>query len=188
MRRHTTLAAAAAIMLAGCASGRSATTTTTTTRAAAPVRHHRQPRRSPRTTSCCTSGQPQVYAGLGAAKPTYVANNTQTPPNPAGAPYGIAWYQIAATSPSGHVIAAEVTVKATPPMSDRERMALLLGEGLPDDARQAHGGTDEAVNNDHCEVWQSRKLKALTRDSYAKVTTVTGTPTADITAEPSPTC
>jgi hypothetical protein len=187
---RTLVAAAGAVLaLAGCASGESQTTGTT--RAAAPASHHarqRHRKRSPLTTWCCSGGQLQPYAGLGSPRHTYVANNTQAPPNPAGAPEGIAWYQVLDTNSAGRVTAAQVTIKASPPMGDRERMALLLGEGLPDDAREADGGTNEAVNNNTCEVWESRKLKTLTGDRYAKVTTETGTATASITLEPTATC
>lgn len=187
-----TLGAATGAMLAlvGCASGQSQTTATTRASSPAP-RHdarHRRDKRSPLTTWCCPSGQLQLYAGLGSPKHTYVANNTQPPPNPAGAPEGIVWYQVLDTNPPGHVTTAQVTVKASPPMSDRERMALLLGTGLPDDAQEADGGTNEAVNNNTCEVWTSGKLNALTGDRYARVTTHTGTATATVTIEPTATC
>ena len=137
--------------------------------------------------TCCSDGQEVTYAGLGAPRSTFIANNTQEPPNPAGAPAGIAWYTVDQTNAAGRVIAYTVTENAQPPMSDRERIGLAEGLGLPDDARMADIESN-TLNSDTCIVWRSHGLKLMVGMAYAAITTTTGTETADARAEPSPSC
>jgi len=139
------------------------------------------------TMTCCSGGKPVVYAGLGAPAPTFTANNEQAPPNPAGAPTGIAWYTVDSTTAAGRVTAYTVTENAQPAMTDRERMGLAEGLGLPDDA-QMYDGLSDRYNNDTCIVWQSRKLQQMVGMKFAAITTIPGTNTADSRAEPTPSC
>jgi hypothetical protein len=157
------------------ATGTQSTTDThsaaTTTVPAPKPPHHRKP-----------SPIPSGYAGLGSLKPTFVKKNEQAPPNPAGAPAGLAWYTVEQTDPQGHVVAYQMTENAQPPMSDRERLALTLGLMLPSDAHQT------SLNGNTCEVWESQTLKRITGSAYAAATTTSGTSMADMRVESSPAC
>jgi hypothetical protein len=136
----------------------------------------------PATTGASSGTGHQRYAGLGAAKSTFEASNAQAPPNPAGAPAGLAWYTVVATDSSGRVIAFEMQENAKPSMGNRERMALTSGTLLPDDA------TETSLNSNTCIVWKSAELKRLTGLEYAAATTATGTTTARMRAKRSPSC
>lgn len=128
------------------------------------------------------SGIPAGYYGLGVPKSLYVKKNEQAPPNPAGAPAGLAWYTVTSTGRRGRVTAVQMTENFQPNAGDRERVTLMLGIGVPADSQETN------LNNDRCLVIQSNTLKRLTGFGYAAATTVTGTRTAGIRAESTPAC
>jgi hypothetical protein len=69
-----------------------------------------------------------------------------------------------------------------PPMGSRERVVLLSGNLLPDDA------TETNLNTDSCIVWKSAKLKELIGVAYAAGTTTPGATSAEMRAETTPVC
>jgi hypothetical protein len=119
------------------------------------------------------------YGGLGATVSAFYAQHTHglSSPPPAGA----ANFTITAQNAAGRVTAFEVEITAIPPMSNRERLALVSGSE-PNDV------TGTNLNNNTCIVDRSLTLKRLTGDEYAALTTTTGTDTADMRAEATPHC
>ncbi len=149
-------------------------------RSAAPA----PPPSSGRSTHTSTGAGPgsKPYAGLGARRSVFEANNPQAPPNPSGAPPGLAWYVVSSTDSRGRVIGYEMFETARPAMGDRERVALVAGIMLPDDATQTN------LNSDTCAVWRSRTLRRLIGTPYARGTTTTGDTSAQMQAVTTPTC
>jgi hypothetical protein len=120
--------------------------------------------------------------GLGATRATFEAHNTMASQEGSEPPEGTDYYRILETR-NGRVIADEVTIYASPPFSNQERMGLLGGVDLPHGAEPLpeleHGG---------CYVWRSSVLKRLVGGEYAEATTESGTTTARMEAVSSPRC
>jgi hypothetical protein len=185
VRRRSTvvLLTIAATWFCGCGSSSTSSSTPAASQPPTPVTPTTTTDTTASTASTPTnSGVSPDYAGLGSQRSAFEGANAQAPPNPAGAPAGLAWYTVQSTDSSGRVNSFEMTENAKPAMDDRTRLGLVEGILLPDDATQT------SLNSDTCDVWKSRKLKRLIGMEYAAATTTTGTTTADMRAESSPAC
>ncbi len=134
---------------------------------------------APAISDTTSAGATSGYSGLGVPAAAF---NAQHPHGQSSPPLGVAYYTIDAKDAAGRVTAFEVETNSRPPDSDRERLGLLSGVSLPDDA------TETDLNGDTCLVWRSVKLKKLIGLEYASATTTTGTRTAQMTARSTPRC
>ncbi len=164
----------AALVLAGCGSS-SNDMPSSATDAPAITDTTSSPSNSDTTSTGSTSG----YSGIGAPAAAF---NAQHPHGQSPPPLGVAYYTVDAKNAAGRVTAFEVENNSRPPDSDRERLGLLSGVSLPDDA------TETDLNGDTCLVWRSAKLKKLIGLEYAAATTTTGAKTAQMTAKSTPRC
>jgi hypothetical protein len=98
-------------------------------------------------------------------------------------PEGTDYYRITETNPHGRVTGYEVTIYASPPFSNGERIGLLGGVDLPNGAEPLPD-----LEHSHCYVWRSAVLKRLIGKEYAEGTTEDGTNSARMEAVPSPRC
>jgi hypothetical protein len=121
--------------------------------------------------------------GLGATKATFESNNTMTSTEGTEPPEGTDYYRITETDSHGRGTGYEVTIYASPPFSNQERIGLLGGVDLPN-------GTEPLpeLEHSHCYVWQSAVLKRLIGKGYAEGTTESGTDTAQMQAVTQPNC
>jgi hypothetical protein len=126
------------------------------------------------------AAQPSPYAGLGATRAAFDAgHSTSRGPEPIQESTS---YTLVHVNPTDRVISFQITVERTPPLSDRERLDLLAGIGLPVDAAKI------AQSGSYCEVWRSETLSHLIGVAYARGTTVPGTTSADIHTTTTPRC
>jgi hypothetical protein len=121
--------------------------------------------------------------GLGATKATFEANNTMQSQEGTEPPEGTDYYRITETGPRGRVMGYEVTIYATPPFSNQERIGLLGGVDLPN-------GTEPLPSLEHsdCYVWRSPALERLIGKEYAEGTTEDETDSARMEAVSTPRC
>jgi hypothetical protein len=120
--------------------------------------------------------------GLGATKAVFEANNTMISQEGTEPPDGTDYYRITETD-SGRVVGYEVTIYASPPFSNRERIGLLGGVDLPKGTKPLPD-----LEHAHCYVWRSPVLKRLIGKESAEGTTDDGTNSARIEAVSSPNC
>ncbi len=119
-----------------------------------------------------------AYGGLGATRSAFYA---QKPHGALPPPLGVAYYTIDRVR-AGRVVGFHVTINVRPPLSSRERLGLVSGINLPDDA------TATTINGNTCIVFQSRKLSILIGMRYAAATARPGATTAQLRGELSPRC
>jgi hypothetical protein len=118
------------------------------------------------------------YGGLGATVAAFYAGN----PHGSGTPYvGDAYYHVVATR-NGRVIAYSVVSNFKPPAGERDRITLLGGIDLPEDAVETN------LNSNTCLVWRSRQLSKLIGMQYAAATTTPYSDSATMRAESKPHC
>jgi hypothetical protein len=110
----------------------------------------------------------------------FIAGNNTT--MPAQFTPGLVIYVIDATNSAGRVTAYHIVDMSSPLDSNRERLALLAGLGLPRDAVETN------LNNDTCLVWRSPMLKKLVGMEYAQTTTSTGSTSAEAQVTATPHC
>jgi hypothetical protein len=122
----------------------------------------------------------QAYGGLGASRGAFLAQHVHDL-----TPYALklvgAEYVIDATKSKGLVTAFHVVTVAGD-FGDRERLTLLAGINLPEDARETH------FNSNTCLVWSSATLRRLIGERYAVSTTRTGSNIAYMHASSTPGC
>jgi hypothetical protein len=117
--------------------------------------------------------------GLGVTKATFDANHdVNAGPEP---PLGTAVYTVTSTDSAGRVTAYEVNIHASPPFSDRERIVLLSGVSLPNNAEIVRETTT-------CLDWRSPTLRRLIGTEYAQGSTESGTESAQMQAVVTPSC
>lgn len=121
--------------------------------------------------------------GLGTTKAVFEANNTMTSQEGTEPPEGTDYYRITESNHDGRVTGYEVTIHATPPFSNHERIALLGGVDLPNDAEPLPN-----LEHSDCYVWRSADLKRLIGMEYAEGTTGDGTSSATMQAVSAPKC
>lgn len=121
--------------------------------------------------------------GLGATKATFESNNTMASTEGTEPPEGTDYYRITETDSHGRVTGYEVTIYASPPFSNQERIGLLGGVDLPNGAEPL-----PELEHSHCYVWRSAILKRLIGKEYAEGTTESGTETAQMQAVTQPNC
>jgi hypothetical protein len=121
--------------------------------------------------------------GLGATKATFESNNTMASNEGTEPPEGTDYYRITGTDSHGLVTGYEVTIYASPPFSNQERIGLLGGVDLPNGAEPL-----PELEHSHCYVWRSTVLKRLIGKEYAEGTTESGTETAQMQAVTQPNC
>lgn len=121
--------------------------------------------------------------GLGATKATFESNNTMASTEGTEPPEGTDYYRITETDSHGRVTGYEVTIYASPPFSNQERIGLLGGVDLPNGAEPL-----PELEHSHCYVWRSAVLKRLIGKEYAEGTTESGTETAQMQAVTQPNC
>jgi hypothetical protein len=120
--------------------------------------------------------------GLGATKAVFEANNTMVSQEGSEPPEGTDYYEITETA-HGRVTGYAVTIYASPPFSDQERIGLLGGVNLPDGTEPLPGPEGR-----RCYAWRSPILKRLIGSEYAEGTTESGTDTARMQAVSSTSC
>jgi hypothetical protein len=121
--------------------------------------------------------------GLGATRATFESNNTMASTEGTEPPEGTDYYRITETDSHGQVTGYEVTIYASPPFSNQERIGLLGGVDLPNGAVPL-----PELEHSHCYVWRSAVLKRLIGKEYAEGTTESGTDTAQMQAVSQPSC
>jgi hypothetical protein len=121
--------------------------------------------------------------GLGATKTVFEANNTMVSQQGTEPPEGTDYYRITETNLHNRITGYEVTIYASPSFSNQQRIALLGGIDLPNDAEP-----QPQLEHSHCYVWRSALLKRLIGKEYAEGTTEAGTDNARMQAVSSPSC
>jgi hypothetical protein len=123
------------------------------------------------------------YAGLGATKSQFLANNYAFMPNnePREPPKGSQKDVIERLSPSGRVTKYLSVFYFEPPPSNREKLFLVDGIHLPDDKQVVR-------ETSTCTDWRSAILQELVGKPYAEATTVSEVPSVTIEAVSVPGC
>lgn len=118
------------------------------------------------------------YTGLGASTAAFSADHSTTAPRTPTP--GVGTYHIERTR-RGRVTEFSVEETDQPPANNLERLALVEGINLPDDAAP---GKQTAT----CHDFRSRKLARLTGSPFAEAFTISGSTMAQIAVVPRPTC
>jgi len=139
--------------------------------------------RKERAEAAATKLEESAGHGLGATKATFESNNTMASTEGTEPPEGTDYYRITETDSHDRVAGYEVTIYASPPFSNQERIGLLGGVDLPNGAEPL-----PELEHSHCYVWRSAVLKRLIGKEYAEGTTESGTDTAQMQAVTQPNC
>jgi hypothetical protein len=123
----------------------------------------------------------ESYTGLGSRSAAFVSQHPGEPPNPS-AVHGINWFTILSTNHQGRVTAFRMNENDEPPEESRERISFARNSELPSDAEIIEPNTET------CIVWRSGILRKLIGDEYAAASTIEGSASAELRAEPSPSC
>jgi hypothetical protein len=128
------------------------------------------------------NSESQPYAGLGATKAAFKAHNNVTEHEPPAEPAeGTDEDAIETTNSEDRVTKYERIFHFNPPPSNRERLDLVAGIGLP-------GYPAVVRETSTCEVWRSPILKRLVGDEYAQATTADESTSVTMEAVSHPSC